>query len=237
MKDRKFFELLNLYLDCEIDSRAASELEREILSNREHRRVYGEYCRIHRATRLAFERFRSAEKDDEGAERFEGSHLPVSAYSGGRRRSKLLQFPIAAAVATGIAAAIAVAVVYVPARRTTETPAVAQIESDQIQALPVVTFYAPFASDLRSDPYFRDARIPVSSPFAFTSEPVMMDVREFPSSLQNVTSFRLGSSSAVQLNELEFDRIQLGAPESRIFRSNPNAAPVSLQPVGFEVHR
>jgi hypothetical protein len=237
MKERKFFELLNLYLDCEIDSKAASELESEILSNRERRRVYGDYCRIHRATRLAFERFRSAENNDESSEQFDGVHLPVSAYSGGRRRSKLLQFPMAMAVATGIAAAIAVAVVYVPKTPTMENPAIAQTESDQIQALPVVTFYAPFASDLRTDPYFRDARIPVSSPFAFASEPVVMDMREFPSSLQGAASFRLGSSSAVELDELEFERIQLGAPESRIFRSNPNAAPVSLQPVGFEVHR
>jgi hypothetical protein len=65
----------------------------------------------------------------------------------------------------------------------------------------------------------------------------MMDVREFSSSLHNATSFRLGSPSAVRLDEIEFDRIQLGAPESRVFRSNPDVAPVALQPVGFEIHR
>ena len=40
MKDRKFLEQLNLYLDGEIDPADAAEFEQEILSNPARRRIY-----------------------------------------------------------------------------------------------------------------------------------------------------------------------------------------------------
>src|SRR5690606_4552219 len=60
MKEKKFLELLNLYLDGAIDPAGAAELEQEITSNPARRRVYNDYCRIHRATRLVYEHFRAA---------------------------------------------------------------------------------------------------------------------------------------------------------------------------------
>jgi hypothetical protein len=49
MNDKKFMELLNLYLDREIDAADALKLEAEVASNRERRRVYDQYCRIQKA--------------------------------------------------------------------------------------------------------------------------------------------------------------------------------------------
>jgi hypothetical protein len=238
MKKRRFFELLNLCLDCEIDSRSAGELEHEILSNREHRRIYSEYCRIHRATRLVFERFRSGDVDGDEYEVATGNNLPVSAFDGGHPRSKLLRFSTIATTA-GVAAAIALSVIVFTNRTSTDEPTgrsgFANAQTDQIQALPVVTFQAPYSTDLATDPYFRTAGY--SNPFAFSANPMTVRVEDFSSSLRNATSFRLGTSNEVRAEQIEFEHIQLGRPEPQIFRSNPYAAPVSFEPVGFELHR
>jgi hypothetical protein len=48
MKDSKFIELLNLYVDQQIDPADAVLLEEEILRNPARRRTYQQYCRMHR---------------------------------------------------------------------------------------------------------------------------------------------------------------------------------------------
>lgn len=49
MKESKFIELLNLYVDGEIDQADAAVLETEIQRNPDRRRIYGEYCRMQKA--------------------------------------------------------------------------------------------------------------------------------------------------------------------------------------------
>lgn len=49
MNDKKFMELLNLYLDREIDADDALRLESEVAANPGRRRVYDEYCRLQKA--------------------------------------------------------------------------------------------------------------------------------------------------------------------------------------------
>jgi hypothetical protein len=49
MNDKKFMELLNLYLDREIDAEDALKLETEVASNPERRKIYDEYCRMQKA--------------------------------------------------------------------------------------------------------------------------------------------------------------------------------------------
>jgi hypothetical protein len=52
MNDKKFMELLNLYLDREIDPEDALKLEAEVASNRARRKVYDQYCRMQKACSL-----------------------------------------------------------------------------------------------------------------------------------------------------------------------------------------
>lgn len=238
MKKRRFLELLNLYLDCEIDSRSAGELENEILSNREHRRIYSEYCRIHRATRLVFERFRSGEVDGDGFGMAAANNLPVSAFDEENPRRRIVRFSTIA-TAAGVAAAITLSVVVFSNRTSTDQQtgrsSFADAQTDQIQALPVVTFQAPYSTDLATDPYFRT--VGYGNPFAFSANPMTVRGEGFSSSLRNATSFRLGTSNEIGAEQIEFEDIQLGRPEPQIFRSNPNAAPVSFEPVGFDLHR
>jgi len=59
MKESKFIELLNLYIDQEIAPNDVALLEEEIQSNPERRRVYLQYCRMHRANEQLFERSRA----------------------------------------------------------------------------------------------------------------------------------------------------------------------------------
>jgi hypothetical protein len=57
MKESRFIELINLYIDRQIGPEEAAELEAEIARSPSHRRTYLQYCRMHRACTLLFENF------------------------------------------------------------------------------------------------------------------------------------------------------------------------------------
>ena len=59
MRDNRFIELVNLYIDRQITSVEAAELEAEIQAKPRRRAVYLQYCRMHRGTKLVYESFRS----------------------------------------------------------------------------------------------------------------------------------------------------------------------------------
>ncbi len=59
MKDNRFIELLNLYIDRQISPAETAELEAEIQSSPRRQKVYREYCQMHRATKLVYESFRN----------------------------------------------------------------------------------------------------------------------------------------------------------------------------------
>ncbi len=58
MKDSKFIELLNLYVDQQIEPADAALLEEEILRNPARRRTYQQYCRMHRGCAMLQEQSR-----------------------------------------------------------------------------------------------------------------------------------------------------------------------------------
>lgn len=57
MKDAKFIELLNLYVDHQITAADAALLEAEIQRSPERRRIYREYCQMQKACALLAENF------------------------------------------------------------------------------------------------------------------------------------------------------------------------------------
>ena len=59
MKDSRFIELINLYVDRQITAAEATELEAEMQSNPRRRGVYRQYCQMQRATTLVYESFRT----------------------------------------------------------------------------------------------------------------------------------------------------------------------------------
>ena len=51
--------MVNLYIDRQISPEETAELEADIRANPRHRRVYQQYCKMHRATKLVYESFRA----------------------------------------------------------------------------------------------------------------------------------------------------------------------------------
>ncbi|MDD3180972.1 MAG: hypothetical protein PHQ04_11570 [Opitutaceae bacterium] len=58
MKESRFIELLNLYIDRQITPEEIVDLETEIQENPDRRRIYLQYCRMHHASRLVYQSFR-----------------------------------------------------------------------------------------------------------------------------------------------------------------------------------
>lgn len=56
MKDRRFKELINLYLDNEISMSEAAELEAELCCNPIRREQYNDYCRLYQGCATLFEK-------------------------------------------------------------------------------------------------------------------------------------------------------------------------------------
>ncbi len=104
MKDSRFTELVNLYIDRQISPDEQAELELEIQSNPRRRQVYLQYCRMHRATKLVYESFR-AQTEQTG----QPARQPATiAHIQGRIRQRRLRWAYAA---SGLAAAACVAFV------------------------------------------------------------------------------------------------------------------------------
>lgn len=59
MKDNRFIELLNLYIDRQITAEETAELEAEIQGSPQRQAVYRQYCQIHAATKVVYESFRA----------------------------------------------------------------------------------------------------------------------------------------------------------------------------------
>lgn len=59
MKDHRFIELVNLYIDRQISAEETAELEAEIQASPQRRAVYRQYCQLHSATKQVYESFRT----------------------------------------------------------------------------------------------------------------------------------------------------------------------------------
>lgn len=59
MKDNRFIELVNLYIDRQITSAEAAELEAEMQASPRRRAIYRQYCQLHSATKQVYDRFRA----------------------------------------------------------------------------------------------------------------------------------------------------------------------------------
>jgi hypothetical protein len=60
MKESRFIELLNLYVDHQLSAAEAAQLEAEITRDPERRQTYQQYCRIQKACTLLFEHERTS---------------------------------------------------------------------------------------------------------------------------------------------------------------------------------
>ena len=254
MNTRKFLGLLNQYLDGEIDPGAAAELEREILSNPERRRVYTDYCRIHRATKLVYEQFRTlaAEQSDAGVRTLRGAVQTSSAgmsLPSSRRRFHLSShlFRPAAGWAAGLAAACAALaaglfIAHAPEKqaaapsRTEVVASPAAEATTDVAPSAVARFPAPFAGETKMDPYIVEPVRSRTDPFALTQSQGIRPVVD-----EGVpASFKSLSIGPVTPASLKLDK-PLEEPKdranTRVFRSRQHVEDVQFEPAGSEIHR
>ncbi len=116
MKDTKFIELLNLYLDQQIEPADAALLETEIARNPARRATYQQYCRMHRACTVMFEQARPSAASA-------GGKLAMAAAAA---EEKVLAFPDSrprfAWVGYGVGLAAAACVAFIFVHRPVEGP-------------------------------------------------------------------------------------------------------------------
>ncbi len=84
MKDHRFIELLNLYIDRQITAEETAELEAEIQSSPQRQAVYRQYCQIHAATKLVYESFRAGAEETPAAP--SGQQAKIELFENRRRR-------------------------------------------------------------------------------------------------------------------------------------------------------
>ncbi|MBA3850132.1 MAG: hypothetical protein C0502_09075 [Opitutus sp.] len=143
MKDTRFIELVNLYVDRQISPEEQAELELEIQSSPRRRQVYRQYCRMHRATKLVYEGFR-AHADQPAAV----LRAPAAIADRARRRRQRWVY-----ASGGLAAAACLALVFARMDFTTpgEVMQLQPVATRQAPAAPVAAVPAPAAEASRAD--------------------------------------------------------------------------------------
>ncbi|MES1168082.1 MAG: hypothetical protein ABUL61_02815, partial [Oleiharenicola lentus] len=141
MKDNRFIDLLNLYIDRQITAEETAELEAEIQSSPQRQAVYRQYCQIHAATKLVYESFRAGATEQPVVP--SGRPATVELFENRRRVARWTY------VAGGLAAAACVAFAFVRYNHTNlnaDTQALlAKSQPVAVAAVPVAPVKAPEA--------------------------------------------------------------------------------------------
>ncbi|MFI5337416.1 MAG: anti-sigma factor family protein [Opitutales bacterium] len=138
MKNSRFTELINLYIDRQITPEETAELEAEIQANLHHRQIYQQYCRMHHATKLVYESFRAQADQPAGNRPLPGSIARFEHRQRLHQRNRWLY------LAGGLAAAACLAFVFIRSLPSTGTPA-AQPVLAQVTAPPAAVASARVA--------------------------------------------------------------------------------------------
>jgi hypothetical protein len=132
MKDNRFIELLNLYIDRQITAEETAELESEIQSSPQRQAVYRQYCQIHTATKQVYASFRASSSDQPAVE--PGHTGVIELFENRRRRTNWVHY------AGGLTAAACLALVFMRHNPATpvETPTIATARQTVAAIAPAV---------------------------------------------------------------------------------------------------
>lgn len=184
MKESRFIELLNLYVDHQLSAVEAAELETEIARNSGRRSTYQQYCRMQKACTVLFEQ--------------ERAHAPASRKLAASLKAadrKIVEFPYSrphrAYFPVGLLAAAA-CVAFVFARFHPLTPGSKTAPQSDLQAN-VITHAAPAAVE---------AVQPVTIPASYTPSQESATPRaSFYSVFATRNSGRTNGASSNQFND------------------------------------
>lgn len=132
MKENRFIELLNLYIDRQITAEETAELEAELQSNAKRQAVYRQYCQIHTATKQVYASFRASASDNPAGDSSQTGVIEL--FESRRRRTNWAYY------AGGIAAAACLAIVFLRTSPADQPQAVAAAPQPQpvvLAAVPV----------------------------------------------------------------------------------------------------
>lgn len=201
MKESKFIELLNLYVDHQISPAEAELLEAEVRSNPGRRRVYREYCQMQKACTALAENFRTdAPANNPKIVEFKPRRtVGAAAYVGGL-----------------VAAAACVALVLNLRSRHAEPLAVSvpNVHEQLAVALPVARVTAP-----------HPALQPVFGPHVLTLREQNADLADAASSSEQaafgdwMNSIQFSSMPGASADDLRFDARSSRQPDARTYRA------------------
>ena len=138
MKDNRFIELVNLYIDRQITGEEMEMLEAEMQTNPRRRAIYRQYCQMHRATSMVYESFRTEGAEQPAEMLRTDAKIARFETNSGRRRKHWTYY------ATGLAAAcVALAFARVTFTRTTASNQDAIAAAQPIKAAAAVVAQAP----------------------------------------------------------------------------------------------
>jgi hypothetical protein len=205
MKESKFIELLNLYVDQQIEPADAALLEAEILRNPARRQVYQQYCRMQRACALIVEQAQPEVNvgaklaDTVAAADEKVMEFPVEE----SRRGRVIYF--------GGLVAACIAVVFMVGRVTKPSPATAAVSTSPEQVVQIMP--AAFVKDsatsglVKYQPVLVTHSLRLSSPAAAPTSPTgdqlsldwINQVKFSPVSISN-EELALGNQSGLKTN-------------------------------------
>jgi hypothetical protein len=133
MKDNRFIELLNLYIDRQITAEETAELESEIQSSPQRQAVYRQYCQIHTATKQVYASFRASSTDQPAVE--PGHAGVIELFESRRRRTNWIHY------AGGLTAAACLALVFM--KNYPAAPAAAPVLAAKPQPVATVAAIPP----------------------------------------------------------------------------------------------
>ena len=199
MKESRFIELLNLYIDQQIPPEDAARLEEEILANPRRRRTYEQYCRMHRACTLVFA---SARTDPAATETRRAAG--VVDFEPASRRS-LWKYLAAGSAAAACLAFVAVQVLVRPGR---------PLPADSLVVLPASARPAPLkaSGSWRMDATMTPAAFSPNAPLTAASFATV-----------NVATRPAADPLRPSVEEFVFDQAPAGPGSSATFRNRPPA--------------
>ncbi|MBS0662814.1 MAG: hypothetical protein JSR48_06085 [Verrucomicrobia bacterium] len=224
MKESKFIELLNLYVDHEITPEEAALLEAEVRRNPERRQVYRQYCQMQKACSQLGHAFKSDAPE------------PLTAPNVVALKPRR-SFGLAAyAGALGAVAACVAAVLYV---RSTSIPAAAPVPAAvAVAPAPAVP---PAGTQVASVMAQRPALQPVVGPRVLAlREPASDTVELAPAAYQVafgdwMNDVRLSAVDAALLEDLRFDGRSTSPTGDRTIRTvRPFQGKVEMAAVRFQ---
>lgn len=229
MKENRFIELLNLYIDRQITAAETAELEAELQSNPKRQAVYRQYCQIHTATKQVYASFRANSADNPVNE--PGQTGVIELFESRRRRSNWIHY------VGGAAAAACLAVVFFRFQST------ATVEAPQVAVQPKPAVVAPV--EVAAAP----------APVKVEAAPAMISLRDTatlsPDYMAMLTVMREQDEERAFSNErLRIGRIQplfddnifeparlISTQEQRVFRSFQPASAQQTEAAAFQFQR